>query len=60
MRFYLRPAENRTSRTARGVEDRAWKLAIDSVCIVMEKEAPSSLSGRQVSAFFTIYMIEKH
>ena len=37
----------------------AWKLEIDSVCTVMEKEAPSSPSGRQVDVF-AIYMIGRH
>lgn len=60
MRLYLQLGSKRASRTVRGVEVLAWKLKIDSVRIVMEREAPSSPSGRQVSAFFAIYMIETH
>ena len=46
-------------QNSEGVEVVAWKLEIDDVCTVMEKEAQGSPQAASESDFFAIYMIEE-
>jgi hypothetical protein len=55
----LLQANGRKHSNSEGVEVVAWKLEIDDVRTVMEKEAQGSPQAASESDFFAIYMIEE-